>query len=98
MWETARPWEEKWESFKLIESKMVVQALDDEDRQVRVWRRRPDGFTVNEKEHIIYVLEFKRVSDTGQEYVSETQKLAEAQHLAVNARTEEIVEGHTMDS
>jgi hypothetical protein len=28
---------------------------------------RPDGFTVNEKEHIIYVLEFKRVSDAGQE-------------------------------
>jgi len=76
MWETARPWEEKWESFKLIESKMVVQALDDEDRQVRVWRRRPDGFTVNEKEHIIYVLEFTRVSDTGQEYVTETQQLA----------------------
>jgi hypothetical protein len=44
---------------------------------------RVDGCTVNEKEHIIYVLEFKRVSDTGQEYVSETQKLAEAQHLDV---------------
>jgi hypothetical protein len=44
-----------------------------------------EAFTVNEKEHIIYVLEFKRVSDTGQvrEYVSETQQLAEPQHLAV---------------
>jgi hypothetical protein len=49
MWESARPWEEKWESLKLIESKMVVQEMDDEDRQVRVWRRRPDGFTVNER-------------------------------------------------
>jgi hypothetical protein len=28
-------------------------------------------------------LEFKRVSDTGEKYVSETQKLAEIQHLAV---------------
>ena len=41
---------------------------------------RPDGFAVNEKEHIIYVLEFKRVSDVGHEYVAETQQLAEAQH------------------
>jgi len=42
------------------------------------------GSKVNEKEHIIFVLEFKRVSDAGQEYVSsETQKLAGTQHLAV---------------
>jgi hypothetical protein len=47
------------------------------------WRRRPDGFVVNEKEHIIYVLEFKRVSDAGHEYVTETHQLAEVQHLAV---------------
>jgi hypothetical protein len=83
MWEAARPWEEKWESLKVNESKMVEQDLDDEDRQARFWRRRPDGFAVNEQEHIIYVLEFKRVSDAGQEYVTETQQLAEAQHLAV---------------
>jgi hypothetical protein len=83
MWETDRPWEEKWESLKVNESKMVEQELDDEDRQTRFWRHRPDGFTVNEKEHIIYVLEFKRVSDTGQEYVTETQQLAEAQHFVV---------------
>ena len=30
-----------------------------------------------------YVLEFKRVADTGERYVSETQKLAEIQHLAI---------------
>ncbi len=30
---------------------------------------------------MIYILEFKRVSDTGDQYVSETQKLAEIQHL-----------------
>jgi hypothetical protein len=53
------------------------------DRQARFWRHRPDGFAVNEQEHIIYVLEFKRVSDVGQEYVTETQQLAEAQYLAV---------------
>jgi hypothetical protein len=46
-----------------------------------MWRCRPDGFAVNEKEHIIHVLEFKRVSDAGQEYVAETQQFAEAQHL-----------------
>jgi hypothetical protein len=70
MWEPARPWKETWESLKVNESKMVEQELDDEDRQARFWRRRPDGFTVNEKEHIIYVLDFERVSDAGQDYVS----------------------------
>ena len=40
-------------------------------------------WAVNEKEQIISILEFKRVSDTGQEYVSETQKLPEDQHLDV---------------
>jgi hypothetical protein len=83
MRETTRPWEEKWISLKVNESKMSEQELDDEDRQARFWRRRPDGFTVNEKDHIIYVLDFKRVSDAGHEYVTETQQLAEAQHLAV---------------
>ena len=57
--------------------------MDDEDRQARFWRHRPDGFAVKKKEHIIYILEFKRVSDTGERYVSETQKLAEIQHLTV---------------
>ncbi len=52
--EAARPWEKPWESLKVNESKIVEQVLDDEDRQARFWRRRPDGFTVNEKEHIIY--------------------------------------------
>ncbi len=83
MWEEARPWKEKWESLKVNESKMTEQELDDEDRQARFGRRRPDGFAVNEKDHIIYVLAFKRVSDSGHEYVVETQQLAEAQHLAV---------------
>ena len=32
---------------------------------------------------MIYILEFKRVSDTSDQYVSETQKLPETQHLAV---------------
>ncbi len=32
MWEETRPWEEKWESLKEIESKMVEQELDDEDK------------------------------------------------------------------
>jgi hypothetical protein len=41
------------------------------------------GFSVNEKEHFIYILEFKRVSDAGNEYVTETQQLVEAQHLTV---------------
>jgi hypothetical protein len=40
MWEEARPWEEKWESLKVNESKMTEQELDDEDRQARFWRRR----------------------------------------------------------
>ena len=46
---------------------------------------RPDGFAVNEMEHIIYVLEFKRVSDAGEGYysVAETQRAAIGQDLAV---------------
>ena len=35
------------------------------------------------REHVIYILEFTRVSDTSEQYVSETQKLAEIQHLVV---------------
>ena len=50
----------------------------------------------NEKEHIIYVLEFKRVSDAGQEYVTETQQLAETQHLAVTQGLQKLFKGHTM--
>jgi hypothetical protein len=91
MWEA----EVQWESLKVKESKMVEQELDDEDRQARFWRRRPDGFAVNEKEHIIYVLEFKRVSDTGKEYVSETQKLVEAQHLAVTQGLKKLFKPET---
>ena len=34
-------------------------------------------------EHVIYVLEFKRVTDTGEKYASETQKLAETQYLVI---------------
>jgi hypothetical protein len=83
MWEVSRPWEEQWEEVKVTESKVETQEIDDEDRQSRFWRRRPDGFTVNEKEHMIYVLEFKRVTDTGAKYVSETQKLAKIHHLAI---------------
>ncbi len=83
MWETVRPWEEQWESLKVNESKVVEQEVGDEDRPAQFWSHRPDGFTVNEKEKIIYILEFKRVSDTGEKYVSETQKLAELQHLDV---------------
>ena len=62
---------------------MEEQEVDDEDKQARFWRRRPDGFEVNEREHVIYIMEFKRVSDTGDQYVSETQKLTGIQHLDV---------------
>ena len=83
MWETARPWEERWDTLKMDESRVEEQEVDDEDKQARFWRHRPDGFAVNEREHVIYILEFKRVSDTSDQYVSETQKLAETQHLDV---------------
>ena len=83
MWETVRPWEEQWETLKVNESKVEEQVIDEDDRQARVWRRRPDGFAVNEMEHVIYVLEFKRVTDTGEKYVSETQKLEEIQRYLV---------------
>jgi hypothetical protein len=96
IWESVRPREEQWESLKVNESKVVEQELYDEDRQTRFWRRRPDGFTVNRKEHIIYVLEFKRVSDTCERYVSETQKLAEIQRR--DTRSQKTVQGYTMDS
>ena len=61
-------------TLKVNESKEVEQEMDDEDRQSWFWRSRPGGFSVNEKEDMIYILEFKRVSDTGERYVSETQK------------------------
>ncbi len=37
-------------------SKMTEQELDDEDRQARFWRHRPDGFTVREKEKIAWFM------------------------------------------
>ena len=51
------------------------------------------GFAVNEREHVIYILEFKRVSDTSEQYVSETQKLAETQHLAVRQGLKSLFKG-----
>ena len=72
---------------------MEEQEVDDEDKQARFWRHRPDGFAVNEKEHVIYVLEFKRVSDASDQYVSETQKLAETQHLAVTQGLKSLFKG-----
>ena len=62
----ARPWAEQWESLGTDGSKWEEQELNDDDRQARCWRRRPDGFAVKEEERIIYVLEFKRVSDAGE--------------------------------
>ena len=70
MWEAARPWEEQWEALQANESKVEGQVIDEDDRQARFWRRRPDGFAVNEKEHVIYVLEFKRVADNGEKHKS----------------------------
>ena len=81
--EEDRPWEDLWETLKVDESRVEEQEVDDEDRQTGFWRHRPDGFTVNEKDHVIYILELKRVSDTGDQYVSETQKPVEIQHLDV---------------
>ena len=75
------------------ESRVEEQEADDEDKQARFWRRRPDGFAVNEREHVIYILEFKRVSDTSDQYVSETQKLAETQHLAVTQGLKSLFKG-----
>ena len=75
MWEATRPWEEQWESLQANESKVEGQVIDEDDRQTRFWRHRPDGFAVNEKEHVIYVLEFKRVTDNGEKYVSETHRV-----------------------
>ena len=40
-------------------------------------------FSVNEKDHIIYVLEFKRVSDADERYVAETQRAALCYYFAV---------------
>jgi hypothetical protein len=39
---------------------------------------------------VIYILEFKRVTDTGEKYVSETQKLEEIQHLAITQDLEKM--------
>ena len=41
---------------------------------------------------MIYVLEFKRVTDNGEKYVSETQKLAETQHLAITQGLKRLFE------
>ena len=38
MWEESRPWEERWETLKVDESRVEEQEVDDEDRQTRFWR------------------------------------------------------------
>ena len=58
------------ESLKTDESKWSEQELDDDDRQTRFWRSRPDAFVVNDKEQVIYVLEFTPVLDSGEKYVT----------------------------
>jgi hypothetical protein len=50
---------------------------DNDYRQARFGRRRPDGFALKETEHVIYVLEFKRVWDVSETYVAETKRVAE---------------------
>ncbi len=61
MWETTRPWEEEWETLKVNEGNVEEQGIDDEDR-----RHRPDVRTGSQsmKRSTIYILEFKRVTDT----------------------------------
>jgi hypothetical protein len=70
----------------VTESKLMEQEQDNEDRQARFWMRRPGRVRSqsSEREHIIYILESKRVSDTVRATVCETQKLAEIQHFAVS--------------
>ena len=46
MWEEASPWEDQWEALQANESKVEGQVIDEDDRQARFWRRRPDGFVV----------------------------------------------------
>ena len=41
MWATARPWKKQWESLGTDGSKWEEQELNDDDRQARLWRRRP---------------------------------------------------------
>ena len=61
---------------------MDVSETDDDDRQGRFWRRSPDEFAVNETKPVIFVLQFRRVSDVGKTYVTSTQRVAEFQHLS----------------
>ena len=37
MWDAPRPWEEKWESLKVNESKIVEPEPDDEDKKAQFW-------------------------------------------------------------
>ena len=74
----------------------MEQGSDDDDRQAWFWRHRPKGFAVNEKEHVIYVLEFNRNliqcrTPVRQTYVVETQRVVvELQHLTVTDTTSDL--------
>ena len=37
MWEASRPWEERWETLKVNESRVEEKEVDDEDKQARFW-------------------------------------------------------------
>ncbi len=59
---------------------MEEKEIDDDDRQSRFGVTDRTGSQSMKRR---YILEFKRVTDTGEKYVSETQKLTEIQHLDI---------------
>jgi hypothetical protein len=77
MWEEDRPWEEKWESLKVNESKMTEQELDDEDIQARFWRRRLDGFYLRAAISDCLLIGFIRATEKYQLLKSDTMQIVE---------------------
>jgi hypothetical protein len=55
----------------------------------RLWNKRPDGFAfkmpTKSKTGVIYLLEFKRMSDVTNQYIVRVKRLAEAQYTSLRS-------------
>ena len=70
------------------EEKALTQPLSEQHFEDRVWRRRPDGITINWKDNAVFVLEFTRPDDSRDNFIKRTEERKNERYRSfVNALT-----------